>query len=138
MTLDEISYWLRRLIEEPQLGWSRDLKLLAHLLGFSFTFAIKNRAYGKVRMSPNEQKKVGDALKDIIEGRITCERRMRGGQIKGEAVLTPHPRPLYNPPGPSGFVQVTRKGVKLTLRPPKFEAPVPKMPSIGELLGKSP
>jgi hypothetical protein len=138
MTLDEISYWLKRLIEEESLGWSKDLKLLAQILGLSFTFAIKNRAYGKVRMSAPEQKRVAEALKDVIEGKIICVRRLRCGQIRGELVLESDPRPISERAGPKGFVQVTRKGVKLTLRPQKFEAPVSKMPSFGELLGKTP
>ena len=138
MSLDEIAYWLKRLIEEPALGWSRDLKPLAHLLGFQFTYAIRNRAYGKVRMTKPEQKRVAEALADIIDGRIVCDRRLRAGRIRGEPHFCEHPVPLHRPQMRTGYISVTRKGVKLSLQAPKTPVFVPKMPSFKEILSGRP
>lgn len=137
MSLEEIANWLKRLIEEPQLGWSRDLAVLAQLMGLKFTFAVKNRAYGKVRMGIPEQKRVSEVLKDIIDGRIICERRLRAGKIRGIAVICDRPIPLNERNVSTAFVSIGRHGVKLTLKPPKSVIPAPKMPSFSELVGRN-
>jgi len=137
MSLEQISYWLKRLIEEPQLGWSRDLSVLAQLMGLKFTFAVKNRAYGKVRMGIPEQKRVASVLKDIIDGRLICERKMRAGRIKGMAILCDRPIPINERNVSTAFVSIGRHGVKLTLKAPKMAVPAPKMPSFSEILGRS-
>jgi hypothetical protein len=134
MSLEEISEWLKRLIEEPELGWSRDLKALAGVMNFAFVYAIKNRAYGKIRMGLAEQKRVAAQLKRVIAGEIVCDRKWRGHEIRGEAVLAEHPIPLERRTIHKAFVTLGPKGVKLSLIAPKSVTLGPKMPTFRELL----
>lgn len=138
-SLDEIRYWITRLLDEPMLGWAMDAKCLAKTLGFSGETRMKSMLWGsqKNRLTIGAQQRCSDKLDSILAGALVPRYHKIDGRWCGMAIVADDPKPLPVVPPIFGRVQITHTGVKLRLGNPAFEAPVSRIPTFKRLMGRN-
>lgn len=105
MCQDELRYWIREFLYNPAFGWSRCKLAFARFLGIDLSGLRSKLREGRTRawIYPGEQIRFSRQVRRLLAGEMVPKQmRASSGQMRWEAVVADHPRPIHRQ-GPLRF-----------------------------------